>query len=192
MSTIPGEVWGKSCAVCSRELVPAYLVPTAEPSPLCTAKAAFLAALWLVGEKKQPDSRENLRRLSMRSLQPGTHIHCHGSGHLPIIFTAFIQNRTSFLQFSREAPHIVDLTGTLYHQILPHLPSVSRGWPGNPRGSHKRHKYLQYGRHDAATVWQWRTRGKLRLPNTSLSENEVNDSRLDSAWNARDHTLVGR
>jgi hypothetical protein len=37
--------------VCSSELVPAYVVPTAEPSSLCMAKAAFLAALWLVEKK---------------------------------------------------------------------------------------------------------------------------------------------
>jgi len=109
----PAKCGVSPATVCSSELVPAYLVPTAEPSPLGTAKAAFLAAFWLVGEKKQSDSRDNLRRFSTRSLQPGIHIHCHSSGHLPM-FSEFIQNRTSFLQFPCEAPHIVDLAGTLY------------------------------------------------------------------------------
>jgi len=95
--------------VCSSELIPAYLVPTAEPSPLCMTKAAFLAVLWLVGEKNSqihgtiladfPWDRSNLAHTSNATV-------------LVICSSCFPRssrtNRTSFLQFSCDAPHIVD------------------------------------------------------------------------------------
>jgi hypothetical protein len=37
-------------------------------------------------------------------------------------------------------------------------------WAGNPPRSHKMHTIPQYAQHDAAAVWQWRTCGKLWLP----------------------------
>jgi hypothetical protein len=37
-------------------------------------------------------------------------------------------------------------------------------WAGSPACSHKKGTFLQEVGHDAATVWQWRTGGKLSLP----------------------------
>ena len=37
-------------------------------------------------------------------------------------------------------------------------------WAGSPAGSHKKRTKLQAAGHDAATAWQWRTGGKLSLP----------------------------
>jgi len=37
-------------------------------------------------------------------------------------------------------------------------------WAGSPAGSHKKRTKLQEVGHDAATVWLWRTGGKLSLP----------------------------
>ena len=121
--------------------------------------------LW---NKNRQTHGNNLHRFSKRSLQSGTHIHCHISGHLPIMFSAFIQHRIGFLQFSCEALHIVDLAGTMHPPNFFPIFRLSPGWAGNQRYSHKKHKFLQYIRHDAATLWQWRKRRKLRLPKITI------------------------
>jgi hypothetical protein len=149
----------ESCGVspatlCSSENVPVYLVPTAEPSSLCMAKTAFLATFFLFEGGGGGGARFTGQSSHIfHEMAPTWHTH-----PLPLFWASADhvfrihpeQNQLSpvFVWSSAYRGLSWNVASTKFFPIFRLCHAVDPV----TQDSHKKHKYLQFVRQDAATV----------------------------------------